>query len=136
MNVGQRNSIANSTSVSPKKNSLQSQNIMKSSGQQTINSSVCNVRISNPQQCTVSVSSPTTAHDALKSKSKREQEISLAVTLVLIAVVFILCQFVKLIADGYEVIYCERPTPTQDNVFAHEIGNSFCNYISSNRLCH
>ena len=108
---------------------------MKSSGQQTVNSSVSNVRITNPPQCTVSVSSPTTAHDALKSKSKREQEISLAVTLVLIAVVFILCQFVKLIADGYEVIYCERPTPTQDNVFAHEIGNSFCNYISSNQLC-
>ena len=102
---------------------------MKSSGQQTINSSVCNVRIPNPQQCTVSVSSPTTAHDALKSKSKREQEISLAVTLVLIAVVFILCQFVKLIADAYEVIYCERPTPTEKNFVAQEIGNLFYNHL-------
>ena len=102
---------------------------MKSSGQQTINSSVCDVRKSNPQQVTLSVSSPTTAQDALKSKSKREQEISLAVTLVLIAVVFILCQFVKLIADAYEVIYCERPSPTQDNYFANEIGNSFCNFF-------
>ena len=107
---------------------------MKSSGQQTINSSVCDVRKSNPQQVTLSVSSPTTTHDALKSKSKREQEISLAVTLVLIAVVFILCQFVKLIADAYEVIYCERPSPAQDNVFTKEIGNSFCNHFSSNRL--
>ena len=102
---------------------------MKSSGQQTITSSICDVRISNPQHSVTLSVSPTKAHDALKSKSKREQEISLAVTLVLIAVVFILCQFVKLIADAYEVIYCERPTPTEDNFFAKDIGNLFFDYL-------
>ena len=60
--------------------------------------------------------------ESLKSKSKREQEISLAVTLVLIAVVFICCQFVKLIADAYEVIYCERPSAQEEGFVMHEIG--------------
>ena len=48
--------------------------------------------------------------EQLKSKIKRDQEISLAVTLVIIALLFICCQSVKLIADVYELIYCDRPS--------------------------
>ena len=50
----------------------------------------------------------TTSSEALRSKLKREQEISLAVTLVIIALVFICCQSVKLITDVYELFYCDR----------------------------
>ena len=94
---------------------------MISSGQQTISNSNCNLRINNVRQSTVSTSPMPTA-EALRFKSKREQEISLAVTLVLIAVVFICCQFVKLIADAYEVIYCERPSATDDSFLINDIG--------------
>ena len=48
--------------------------------------------------------------EELKAKMKQEQEISLAITLVIIALLFICCQSVKLITDIYEMIYCDRPS--------------------------
>ena len=54
-----------------------------------------------------------TANEDVKSKIKREQEISLAVTLVVIAIVFICCQSVKLITDVYELLNCDRPSNNQ-----------------------
>ena len=68
---------------------------------------------------------PVPVSETLKSKSKREQEISLAVTLVLIALVFICCQSVKLIADVYEVIYCERPSEAEQTVLEMEAREYF-----------
>ena len=54
-----------------------------------------------------------TANEDVKSKIKRDQEISLAVTLVVIAIVFICCQSVKLITDVYELLNCDRPSNNQ-----------------------
>ena len=54
-----------------------------------------------------------TANEDVKSKIRRDQEISLAVTLVVIAIVFICCQSVKLITDVYELLNCDRPSNNQ-----------------------
>ena len=62
----------------------------------------------------VSETQTTNISEQLKSKMKRDQEISLAVTLVIIALVFICCQSVKIIADVYELIYC-YPTSVNSN---------------------
>ena len=56
-----------------------------------------------------------TTTDALKAKMKQEQETSLAVTLVIIALLFICCQSVKLITDFYEMIYCSRPSSSDNS---------------------
>ena len=48
------------------------------------------------------------ANEDVKYKIRRDQEISLAVTLVVIAIVFICCQSVKLITDVYELLNCDR----------------------------
>ena len=53
------------------------------------------------------------ANEDVKSKIRRDQEISLAVTLVVIAIVFICCQSVKLITDVYELLNCDRPSNNQ-----------------------
>ena len=116
-------SMLDTSSTHPKKNLVQGTNKMKSCGQQTISSSECNLRINNPRHSVVSFNQTSVpAPEALKSKSKREQEISLAVTLVLIALVFICCQSVKLIADVYEIIYCERPSAAEESFLTMETG--------------
>ena len=43
-----------------------------------------------------------------KAKLKQQQEISLAITLVTISLLFICCNWPKLVADIYEIIYCKR----------------------------
>jgi hypothetical protein len=71
-------------------------------------------RITNTRNI-ISETQTTNISEQLKSKMKRDQEISLAVTLVIIAIVFICCQSVKLIADVYELIYCDRPSENSNS---------------------
>ena len=61
--------------------------------------------------------------EAMRAKIKQEQEVSLAITLVAIAILFVCCQSVKLITDIYEMTYCYQPP--QDTTWPSEQGDQY-----------
>ena len=70
--------------------------------------------------------SNTSVSEDMRAKIKQEQEVSLAITLVTIALLFICCQSVKLITDIYEMTYCYQPSqPSLDTNWPPEQGDQY-----------